>query len=180
MYKIFEGVSLRDFTKEDINFKIEWINNPSNNTYLHYDLPLEYEKTLQWFVNKDNSKRMDCIIEYENEPVGVIGLLAIDTNNSKAEYYITIGSESHKHKGVATKASLLLLEYAFNDLSLNKVYLNVDADNEIACNLYEKLGFACEGIFIEDLKRNGSFIDRKRYSILRKKWNDEWRLNERN
>ena len=178
MQKIYEKVSLRDFSERDIENKIEWINNPANNTYLHYEIPLNYDKTLQWFLNKDNSKRVDCIIEYEGEPVGVIGLLAIDNQNSKAEYYITVGNEKYKNRGIATKASFLLLEYAFNDLFLNKVYLNVDADNEIACKLYEKIGFLCEGVFCEDMKRNDYYIDRKRYSFLRKNWNDGWRTND--
>ena len=44
-------VSLRKFTKDDIPKKVEWINNPDNNRFLHYDLPLEEEKTHMWFEN---------------------------------------------------------------------------------------------------------------------------------
>ena len=146
-------VSVRDFCKEDIALKIQWINDPKNHQYLHYDLPLEYGKTLRWFENRDLSVRLDCTIEYNDVPVGLIGLLGIDHTNCKAEYYITIGEHSYKHKGIATKASWLLLEYAFETLKMNKVYLNVDSENIIACNLYEKLGFRCEGIFREENRR---------------------------
>ena len=92
MQKAIDLVSLRDFTEADIRLKVEWINNPENNQYLHYDIPIEYEKTLHWFHQKDNAHRIDCTIEYNNEPVGVIGLLSIDTVNQKAEYYITVGN----------------------------------------------------------------------------------------
>ena len=175
MNKSFGPVSLRDFTEEDIPFKISWINNPENNKYLHYDIPLEYEKTLRWFRGKDNDTRADCIIEYEGEPVGVIGLLAVDCKNRKAEYYITVGETAYKRRGIAVRATMLILEYAFSDLGLNKVYLTVDADNSAACGLYERTGFSCEGVFREDLMRNERFIDRKRYAILKKDWNSGWR-----
>ena len=178
MYRTHGSISLRDFTVDDIDRKITWINDPDNNKYLHYDIPLEYPKTLAWFRNKDDNTRIDCVIEYDNIPVGVIGLLGIDDKNKKAEYYITIGDKQYKHKGIATKASLLILEYAFEALELNKVYLNVDADNEIACRLYERVGFACEGYFREDLLRREHLIDRKRYAFLREFWDSKWRDNE--
>ncbi len=175
MNKVYNGVLIRDFTETDIPLKVKWINNSENNQFLHYDLPLEEEKTLIWFRNKNNKKRVDCTIEYYGQPVGVIGLLDIDPINKKAEYYITVGSIEHKRKGIATISSNLLLEYAFSDLGLNKVYLNVDADNAIACRLYEHVGFVCEGEFKNDLVRNGEFINRKRYAILRSDWDKGWR-----
>lgn len=157
---------LRNFKREDIEHKVRWINDPENNTYLHYDIPLRVDLTLQWFLNKDNKKRCDCVIEYNGIPVGVIGLLGIDYLNSKAEYYITLGEKSFKRMGIATRATKMLIEYAFQTLKLHKLYLNVDEMNESACQLYEKVGFQCEGIFKDDLFHRGQFINRKRYAII--------------
>ena len=78
-------------------------------------------------------------------------------------------------RGIATKATMLILEYAFEDLGLNKVYLTVDANNEKACGLYERVGMSCEGLFREDLFHQGKLIDRKRYAILKRDWNCGWR-----
>lgn len=175
MKKTLDLVSLREFAEQDIGLKVKWINDPANNQYLHYDIPIEYEKTLHWFRLKDNAHRMDCTIEYDGEPVGVIGILSIDSVSKKAEYYITVGNTAYKRRGIATKATMLILEYAFEDLELNKVYLTVDADNENACRLYEKVGMTCEGVFREDLFRKGKLIDRKRYAILKRDWNCGWR-----
>lgn len=158
---------MRDFTEEDIHLKVRWINDPQNNQYLHYDLPLEYEKTLKWFRERNLDRRLDCTIEYDGVPVGLIGLLEIDSTNRKAEYYITIGVQECKKRGIATVASCMLIRYAFDVLLLNKVYLNVDAENDGACALYEKIGMVCEGCFAQDLWHRGAFIDRKRYAITR-------------
>lgn len=160
------SVTLREFQEEDIENKVRWINDPSNNTYLHYELPLEYSKTLVWFHNKCNEKRLDLVIEYERVPVGLIGFLGIEKNHKKAEFYICLGEHQFKRRGIAKKATTLLLQYGFSVLHLNKVFLNVDAENVAACNLYECVGFLCEGYFKEDLFHRGRYIDRKRYAIF--------------
>lgn len=171
-------VSIRAFRFEDIPLKIRWINDPENNFYLHYNIPLEYEATCAWFANKNNTIRYDCVILANEMPVGLIGLLAIDEENSKAEYYISMGEQSYKRKGVASSATKIILRYAFEELRLNKVYLNVDADNVAACSLYEKSGFQKEGVFREDLSRHGVLIDRIRYAILRSDYQREIVDNE--
>ena len=166
------NVTLRKFTSADIYNKVRWINDESNNIYLHYDLPLELEKTQRWFDTvKYRTDRYDAVIDVDGIPVGIIGLINIDRVNLKAEYYITLGEVSYKGKGISYIASRKLLEYAFDVIGVNKVYLNVDADNIAACNLYEKLGFRCEGIFIEDMMHRKKLIDRKRYAILKRNWN---------
>ena len=167
MLLIHDGdVALRDFEEQDIPRKIEWINNAENNTYLHYDIPLEYDKTLHWFRNKNNATRLDCVIEYKGIPVGLIGLVSIDSGNQKAEYYVSMGNTAFKRCGIASNATRLLLKYAFECLQLNKIYLNVDSENIAACRLYEKAGFRCEGVFLQDMMHRGKLIDRKRYAML--------------
>ena len=42
------NVTIRRFERADIPRKAAWINNPENNRYLHYDLPLEIGKTERW------------------------------------------------------------------------------------------------------------------------------------
>ncbi|MBQ3483151.1 MAG: GNAT family N-acetyltransferase [Clostridia bacterium] len=160
-------VSIRLFCEADIPKKVEWINDPKNNRYLHYDIPLSCEATRAWFFHKDDRTRLDCVIEYEGVPVGLIGLLNIDTKSQKAEYYISMGDTSVKRRGIATRATFLLLRHAFETLGLNKVYLNVDDENEAACRLYEKVGFVLEGRFIQDLWHRGRLIDRRRYAAFR-------------
>lgn len=159
-------VKIRKFEYKDINNKIQWINNPLNNAYLHYDLPLEYEKTVNWYNNnRDNNTRLDCVIEADGKPVGLIGLLSIDNNRKDAEYYISMGEVEYKGKGISYKASNLLLIYAFNKLSLENVYLYTEVDNVPAQRLFKKLGFTLIEKKEKDIKINDKYIDRYFYSI---------------
>lgn len=160
-------VSIRPFRLEDVPRKVQWINDPRMNQHLHYQIPLNEADTRNWFLKKDNAHRRDCVIEYRGTPAGLIGLLSIDELSRKAEYYISLAAPEFEHRGIASAATALILDFAFHGLGLNKVYLNVDAENEAACRLYERCGFQCEGLFRQELLHHGRLIDRKRYAILR-------------
>lgn len=161
-------VSIRKFDRTDIPNKVRWINDPANNAFLHYDIPLEVGKTEAWFEkNKDRADRYDAVIEADGVPVGLIGLLSIDTVNKKAEYYVTLGEREYLGKGIAGRASRLLLEYAFGELGLNRVYLYTETDNAAAVRSYERIGFRREGLLKNDLFTKGRFVDRYVYGITK-------------
>ncbi len=161
-------IKIRRFCEEDIPYKVKWVNDKNNNKYLHYDLPLREEKTLLWYKSiKDRKDRADYTITCNGKPVGLIGLLNIDNNNRKAEYYILIGEAEYKGKGVATTASDLLLREGFITYNLNKIYLFTEVDNKPAQKLFEKIGFKKEGLLKEDLIYNGKKVDRFIYGLLK-------------
>ena len=73
------NILIRKFKYEDIEAKVRIINDEKNNRFLHYDLPLEYNKTVNWFKNNiNNNKRCDFTIEYHKKIAGFIGLLNLD------------------------------------------------------------------------------------------------------
>ena len=171
MQKEKSNVVIRNFKENDINKKIKIINDSSNNKYLHYDLPLQYDKTLNWFNKiKDNKNRLDLTILYDNTIVGFIGLLGIDNTNKKAEYYICVDS-SFNGKGIGTIASYLLIDYAFNELGLEKIYLFTEEENVKAQHLFEKIGFVKEGLLKNDIIYNNRIINRYAYGILKGDYN---------
>lgn len=150
--------------ESDIPNKVKWINDGRNNRFLHYDIPLEIEKTRKWYLkNQLLTNRYDAVIEYNGIPVGVIGLL--DIHGGKAEYYVTLGEPAYTGQGIATKASELLLEYAFSDLALNEVYLYTEVENLPAQRLFERCGFQKRAIEYESAMNRGKSVDRYYYVI---------------
>ena len=161
-------VTIRKFERTDIPKKVEWINNSENNQFLHYDIPIEIGKTERWFDNNvGRTDRYDAVIEVDGIPCGTIGLLSIDQKNSKAEYYIAMGETVLKGKGIAYQASKLIIQYGFEQLRLNKIYLYTETENIAAQRLFEKVGFIKEGILKEDIVSHGKFVDRYAYGIFR-------------
>lgn len=156
--------NIRKFKYQDIENKVKWINDSENNRYLHYDLPLELEKTKKWYEKiKDRTDRYDAVIEYNNKPVGVIGLLEI--KKGKAEYYVTLGEKNYKGKGIAKSATYLLLNYAFTILKLNTVYLYTETENMGAQKLFEHCGFIKTGFSEKSAVNRGRLVDRYEYQI---------------
>lgn len=157
-------VSIRRFEYGDIENKVKWINDDENNRYLHYELPLEVEKTKDWYLKiKDRQDRYDAVIEYDNIPVGIIGLLSI--NDEQAEYYVTLGEKEYRGKGIAKEATYLLLEYAFSELKLRKIYLYTETENLAAQRMFEKCGFIKTGLAEKSAVNRGKLVDRFFYQI---------------
>ena len=164
-------VTIRKFERADIPKKVEWINNPENNQFLHYDIPICAEKTEKWFdSHQGDDTRYDAVIEADGVPVGTIGLLAIDRKNYKAEYYIAMGETAYKGRGVAKKASRLILEYGFKTLGMNRIYLYTETENVAAQKLFERVGFIKEGVIRQDIFSHGKYVDRIAYGFLRGDW----------
>ena len=157
-------VQLRKFEKRDIKNKVKWINDSENNQYLHYELPLEEEKTKQWYEkNKNREDRYDAVIECDGIPVGIIGLLGI--KNGQAEYYVTLGEAAYKGKGIAKSATFNLLEYAFASLKLRSVYLYTETENTGAQRLFETCGFIKQCMERNSAINRGQYVDRFQYRI---------------
>lgn len=156
--------SIRLFKESDIPCKVRWINDCKNNKFLHYDLPLDEGKTRAWFhKNKGKLDRYDAVIEYDGNPVGIIGLLSIV--DGRAEYHITLGESQYKGKGIALDASVLLLKYAFDKLKLREVYLYTEVDNIPAQKLFERCGFVKYCLDKNSAVNKGKLVDRYYYAI---------------
>lgn len=162
------NISIRKFEFKDIPSKVKWINDPKNNKFLHYELPLKLEKTENWFINnQNNERRYDAVIEVNNKPIGIIGLLNVDYKKRQGEYYITIGENDFLGKNIAFKASELLLSYAFTTLNLNKVYLYTEQENISMQKLAYKLGMVKEALLLDHSMREDRLYNSYYYTITK-------------
>jgi RimJ/RimL family protein N-acetyltransferase len=140
-------VTIRPLMEEDAKFSYVWRNDKevfryTGNVYNH---EISYEMELAW-IRKVISKEDDyrCAILVDNEYVGNIYLT--DISKTSAVYQIFIGNKQYWGKGVAKKASLLILDYAKEVLKLKRVELEVRCQNAKAIKLYKSLGFVSVGV----------------------------------
>lgn len=87
-----------------------------------------------------------AVVNSRDEYVGTISLKNIDRVNQNAEYAIVLGEEAIG-KGYALPATNSILDIAFRQLKLKKVYLCVFEENKRAIRFYEKYKFVKEGNF---------------------------------
>ena len=102
--------------------------------------------------------------------IGDVGLDGIRWNHGDAFVGIGIGNREYWGKGYGTEAMRLILRYAFRELNLQRVSLNVFDYNPRAIRSYEKLGFIHEGRQRGALRRDGRRYDLVYMGILREEW----------
>ncbi|GAA5036200.1 GNAT family N-acetyltransferase [Microbacterium fluvii] len=73
-------------------------------------------------------------------------------------------------RGYAREAAGLLLDLAFGELGLHRVYAELDPRNDASVALCEALGMRHEGRFIEHMWLKGEWTDTGHYAILEREW----------
>jgi RimJ/RimL family protein N-acetyltransferase len=167
-----KNICLRPITESDLQMKVDWINDPDVHKYLHYDIPLRLDKTVEWFqrVSKDSS-RCDLIIETNNaDPIGLIGFTSINKKYQTAEFYIAIGNKAYWGKGVGTEAASLIAKWAFDSLGLYKLWATIRAENKAMIAMMKKVGYQIEGVLREERVANGKRVDIVRMGLLKKEF----------
>lgn len=156
-------IKLRKLSANDYTTYHDWRNDMEvmETTSLNFDI-YTLEETEQFIsAIAAQSTAKGYLIEYKEteQTVGIVSLINIDYKNRSAECVIDIGVKDVWGKGIGTAAISLILEYAFNELNLNRLYLQVFSFNERAIKLYEKMGFIHEGKFRQALYRKGKWHD---------------------
>lgn len=154
--------------------EIEWVRQLHNDSEVLSVLTdtheVTHEEQKKWFErlsSSTSSKRL--VVTMDDVPIGLARLDEIDFINGSTRVGLDIHKDS-RGRGYARPAYNLLLNYCFEDLRMNRVYLMVADFNERAYSLYKKLGFIEEGKMREALLRNGSHHDYIIMSILRREY----------
>lgn len=161
-------MKLRQLEIKDANKMLEWMHNKDVVRYFRFDsMNMTYEDVLS-FIEKSHATEKNkhfAVIDENDEYMGTISLKNIDVENCNAEYAICLHTAAIG-KNVAKEATNMILDYAFNTLQLQKVYLNVLADNVRAIKFYEKYGFIFEGEFRKHLMHEGELKDVRYYAAF--------------
>ncbi len=107
----------------------------------------------------------------DDQYLGTVSLKNIDLENSNAEFAIVTRKTVHG-KGIGHEATISVLKKAFNELGLQRVYLNVFSNNERAIRLYERCGFRPEGEFRNHFIIDGRYVGWKWYGMLKDEFDE--------
>ncbi|MEZ4223852.1 MAG: GNAT family protein [Polyangiaceae bacterium] len=102
--------------------------------------------------------------------LGHVGLYNIDHRIRKAEFAIMLGAKERQGQGLGKRVTRFVLDYAFDNLNLNRVELSLLASNARAKRLYDSLGFVQEGVQRQAQFKNGEYLDVILMSLLRDEW----------
>lgn len=112
--------------------------------------------------------RFDFAITRKGSPeyIGEAVLNQIDWQNRSANYRVALAGEKFFGKGCGTEATRLVIEFGFQALKLHRIELEVYDFNPRARHVYEKVGFAVEGVKRDALLWDGVYHNAIVMSIL--------------
>ncbi|KFZ26897.1 MAG: Acetyltransferase (GNAT) family protein [Candidatus Izimaplasma bacterium HR2] len=106
------------------------------------------------FYERALSNEFNWIIEYKSKLIGICRL-TLNPERDKARYSIGIYDESLYSKGIGTKVTNSVVEYAFNSLHIQFIQLMVLEFNKRAIRAYEKVGFTTKKVLHNNAQIDG-------------------------
>lgn len=137
------SVHLRPLAPKDAPFMYEWMTDPDITKFFRFDAARITRESCEAFIDAASAQPNTvhfAIADENDEYLGTISLKDIDREKKQAEYAISTREKAHG-SGAALQATRLILQYAFEALALERVYLNVLAENGRANAFYRKAGF---------------------------------------
>lgn len=168
-------IKLRKLESKDIPFMLEWMHDEESKIIFQNDFAsIDETKAKNFVLNSfDDENQHFAIVDDNDEYLGTISLKHIDQKNGNAEYAISTRKKI-RGTGGNFQATQLILKYAFEELDLNKVYLNVLSSNIRAIKFYKKNGFVYEGTFKKHLLVNNMYQNLEWYGILKEEFKNDY------
>ena len=170
-----ERVRLRALYDDDLPILARWEADPQTlATLSSWVLPASEATTKErlgtWAAN--NRDDVGFVIETLTDPPVVVGSLHLAGARVKdrcASLGIALGRE-HVGRGYGTDAVQVILGYAFREMGLHRVQLQVSPFNFAGVRAYEKAGFVEEGRRRSVVWHDGRWYDEVMMSILEDEW----------
>lgn len=166
-------IYLRAMEPEDMEMYREMVNDEEvSRMVVGWSFPVSKYEQMNWYERSvgDANKRFTICIKEDNSPVGMVTLTDIDLVNRSAFHGIKLHSSCPKGMGIGTDSVMTLMEYAFNQLNLNRLNGEWLLYNTASKKLYEKCGWTEEGIKRQAIYRNGEYHDLAITGIMKEQY----------
>ena len=154
---------------------MEFYRNNANDPEIEYavggwSFPISVYQQDKWYenvINDKNNLRLTIVSIENDQVVGMINLVNIDWKSGVAFSGLRLFSNSQKRKGYGKDAVFAVMNYAFNELRLNRIEGSIIETNEASRKLYEKCGWIVEGVKRQAVYKNGRYYDELQVAILK-------------
>ncbi len=168
------NITLRKISESDTSNIVKWRNSEAVRRNLFTQTILTEQQHINYLKTKveGGSCVQYIIVSPDDNDIGTAFVKKIDVINNKGEFGMFIGEPSGRGKGYAKIVVSEMLNIAFEELHLNRVYLTVMCDNIAAVKSYKYAGFVIEGVMKEDYFReyDNKYIDVILMGITKNMW----------
>jgi RimJ/RimL family protein N-acetyltransferase len=160
-----EHVILRAFERDDAERCYRWVNDPNIVRTLKSRYPIAFQNEIEWLERAMQSSVSDSerhfAIERKDDRthIGNASIHDIEWVSRTAAFGLFIGEPSAWNRGFGSDAIRTLVRFAFDEMNLRKLRINVFEYNERAKHVLETQGFVQEGRLRQEFYREGSYHD---------------------
>jgi RimJ/RimL family protein N-acetyltransferase len=169
-------VRLRPIALEDVDHVLRWVNDPDvvGNFAAFSGKPFTREEELAYLAKliANPNEKVFSVERTDGTYVGQVGLHQIHWPSKVARLAVIVAHKDVMGRGYGTGAIAHVLDKAFRDLGLHKVWLMVFKTNERSRKIYGRMGFVEEGTLREEYLHRGQWHDMIRMSLLDREWAD--------
>ncbi len=139
--------------------------------------PYSLEDACKWIERVNDAEvqktkvDLGVFLKETGELVGGVGLSGINEKHHRAELGFWCAVE-HWNKGITTEAADRMVQYGFEELSLERIYAICFTTNPASARVLEHIGMVREGTARHEYVKDGRFIDMHHYAILRGDWKE--------
>ncbi len=176
---MFPEVKLTTGTREDVKRIIEWLDDAEVNSmwyglgddgkplhigYSPHELLEASDEQIQQ-VFEDDVRRIYSVYTDDGAHIGE-GQLVVESPLMEAQLFLLVGRKDLWHHHYGTMAMIKLLDEAYEDHGLHRVWVDVPEYNEHALQMCQHLGFVLEGHLRKTHRKDGQWYDSSAMGLL--------------
>ncbi len=166
-----KNLIIRESKWEDLEDFYAWERLPEVTEFFSIRDGQTMEEVVKKYVQDDNdpsARQFTIMLKGGEEPkkIGRIVLADIEPGWKAELWRIYIADTGLRGKGYGREAMEAIMAYCFDELELERLYLDHYTGNP-AANLYLSLGFKYEGVLRKNCRKNGVLYDVHLMSMLR-------------
>lgn len=164
-----ETVTLRTVEREDADLLQRAYNEPAFQRGFLIPHPTN-RRGIETRIADTVEDNDDCIYLLtcvDGEPVGGVSLREIRGPHAMLAYWLLPRARGD---GYVTEATSLLVDHAFENLGLHRVFAWTIDDNHPSKAVLRRLGFSHEGTYREHVFTRGEYHDTEHYGLLESEW----------
>jgi UDP-4-amino-4,6-dideoxy-N-acetyl-beta-L-altrosamine N-acetyltransferase len=164
-------VHLRPLEPADSDLLYAWRNSPEVAAFMYTDHPIAPEEHARWFAGLAGDPKRDYrMIVVDGIPSGPANFYDIDRLHGRAGWAYYLADPAVRGKGVGGYAEFLMIERAFKELGLRKLWCEVLVTNEAVWKLHRKFGFRQEALLRAHVVKAGGPVDVIGLGLLAEDW----------
>lgn len=171
-------IQLRELHVSDVVSFYDYYINPEVHQYIPSDIPTDIKEARDEIIfwkslfNRGKGIYWGVANTFNDELVGMIGLNKYSRENNRIELSFEL-SKDYWGRGIISSAIEKVLDFAFNEMKINRVEALTSPKNLASCRVLSKNGFIKEGILKEYRCCQSKYHNMAMYSILERKYNNK-------